>query len=301
MTAYDDQQQRIEELVREARLANLTRGELIRRAGAAGLLLGLPASLLGRAGRAAAANSALPPGTMRVAVAFTAAGTNDPLPGPGPEGRLRNNAVFNFLFAFTKTGQLVPSLATAATPNATATVWTIKLRSGVTFHDGSPLTADDVVYTFKRILDKKTKAEGYGDIGMVNAAGVRKIDPLTVHVPLKYAFSILPYQLTNSVPIIKNGATTFNPPIGTGAFKFVSGNGQKIVLAKNFDYWEPNLPGLDGAEIINIQDSTARLNALKTNQVDTIYPVDSTQIPVVSNSSNIKISVNRTGTICRST
>ena len=86
MTAYDDQQQKIEELVREARLANLTRGELLKRAGAAGLLLGLPASLLGRAGRAAAANSALPAGTMRVAVAFTAAGTNDPLPGPGPEG-----------------------------------------------------------------------------------------------------------------------------------------------------------------------------------------------------------------------
>ena len=107
-----------------------------------------------------------------------------------------------------------------------------QLRPGVTFHDGSPLTADDVVYTFKRILDKKTKAEGYGDIGMVNAAGVRKIDPLTVHVPLKYAFSIFPYQLTNSVPIIKNGATTFNPPIGTGAFKFVSGNGQKIVASK---------------------------------------------------------------------
>ena len=143
MTAYDDQQQKIEELVREARLANLTRGEMLQASGSRGPAPGSPGLAVGRAGRAAAPNSACPPGaTMRVAVAFTAAGTMTRCRVQGPEGRLRNNAVFDFLPVSRRTGQLVPSLATEATPNATATVSaTIKLRSGVTFHDGSPLSS----------------------------------------------------------------------------------------------------------------------------------------------------------------
>ena len=263
--------------------------------GSRGPAPGSPGLAVGRAGRAAAAEFRIARRHDGVAVAFTAAGTNDPLPGPGPEGRLRNNAVFNFLFVFTKTGQLVPSLATEATPNATATVWTIKLRSGVTFHDGSPLTADDVVYTFKRILDKKTKAQGYGDIGMVNAAGVRKIDP---HRPRPSEVRILDLSVSAHERCSDHQERS-NDLQSADRHRRVQVRERErpeIVLAKNPDYWEPNLPGLDGAEIVNIQDSTARLNALKTNQVDTIYPVDSTQIPVVSNSSNIKISVNKTGT-----
>jgi peptide/nickel transport system substrate-binding protein len=188
MTACDEHAHTIDQLVREARMGKLSRGELLKRAGAAGLAIGLPSALMAAVDEAEGAIAAAPRGTMRIGVAFSAAGSNDPLPGPGPEGRLRNNAVFNFLFAFTKTGQLIPSLAEEATPNSRATVWTIKLRDGVTFHDGSPLTADDVVYTFKRILQPKTKAEGAGDIGMVDASGIRKIDRLTVRIPLKYAF-----------------------------------------------------------------------------------------------------------------
>lgn len=235
---------------------------------------------------------------MRLGLPFGAASTTDPHPAPpGQQDTIRNFNVFNLLFWYKPEGELYPMLAESAEPNSDATVWTIRVKSGVLFHDGSPLTADDVIYSFRRILDEATKAEAIGALGMVDGAGLKKIDDLTVEVPLKYAFSILPNQLaTKGTSIIKAGTSSFDPPIGTGAFKFVSQDAQKVVLARNENYWVEGLPLLDGVEIINVPDATARLNGVKTGDLQAIYPVDSSQAATVKDDPAITLFTSKTAT-----
>jgi len=59
------------------------------------------------------------------------------------------------LIGFGNDAKLVPILAEEFSPNSEATLWTLKLKSGITFHDGKPLTVDDVIYSFQRIVDPK--------------------------------------------------------------------------------------------------------------------------------------------------
>ena len=76
-----------------------------------------------------------------------------------------------------------------------ATEWTFKLRPNVKFHNGQPLTADDVVYTLKRIQDPKTDSPVRPTIAMVSE--IEAVDPLTVRMKLSQPFADLPIQLTD--------------------------------------------------------------------------------------------------------
>ena len=287
------------DLLDQMRSGGLSRRELLERAGAAGL----DAAILAACGATSTQSSPKsssgpsgPSGTMRIALPFGTSNSLNPLPTPGVDGTFRNNSVFSYLWGYDSAGQLRSYLVDEAEPNSDASSWTIRLKSGVTFHDGTPLTADDVIYTIRQVLDPKTQAEGSALLAMVDGKNLSKVDKLTLRVPLLYPFSIFPYQFTYVVPIVKNGATSFNPPIGTGAFTFVSSNSQKIVMKRYPHYFEPGLPKLEGVELINIQDATARLDALKTGQVDAIYPADATQVAAAASDSSLQISFNKTGT-----
>jgi peptide/nickel transport system substrate-binding protein len=225
---------------------------------------------------------------------FGATSSYDPQPPADAVGRLRNWNIFDGLFEFDEGGKLVPALAQEATPNADATEWTVRLRSGVTFHDGHPFTADDVVYSLKRILNPKTQAEAFAQLGMVDARGIRKTDKLTVKIPLHYPFAILPEQLAviGSVMMVRNGERTFTPPIGTGAFMFETGNARGLTLKRNPNYWRSGLPRLDTVELVNIQDPTARLNAVSSGQVDAIDPVDPSQVAVARGNPHLTVFTN---------
>jgi peptide/nickel transport system substrate-binding protein len=235
---------------------------------------------------------------MRLAMPFGATSSYDPQTPADAVGRLRNYNLFDGLFQFDDAGQLAPALAEEASSNADATEWTLRLRSGVTFHDGRPFTADDVVYSLKRILDPKTKAEAFAQLGMIDARGIRKIDKTTVKIPLHQPFVILPTQLgaLGTVLMVPVGMSDFKHPIGTGPFMFVRGNSQKFVLKRNPHYWRPGLPRLDGVEVINIQDPTARLNAVLSGQVDAIDPVDPSQVAAAGANPKVTVFTNKTST-----
>lgn len=311
----DNHRSASEEFIEDVKAGRLSRRQILKTAGALGMLgsvSGLLAACSGSGGGSSSSTTGAPTtsgspspspspsggGIMRIGLPFGAASTNDPHPAPpGTQDVMRNFNVFNLLYWYEPEGQLMPMLAESAEANSGATIWTIRLKSGITFHDGSPLTADDVIYSFRRILDEKTKAEGAGALAMVDPAGLKKIDDLTVEVPLKYAFSILPNQLaTKGTSIIKAGTTSFDPPIGTGPFKFVSGDGQKVVLAKNENYWITGQPLLDGVEMINVQDATARLNGVKSGELQAIYPTDSSQAAAVKDDPAVTLFTSKTAT-----
>ncbi|PSO31035.1 ABC transporter substrate-binding protein [Bradyrhizobium sp. MOS002] len=167
-----------------------------------------------------------------------------------------------------------PDLAMSWEPNATLTEWTFKLRPGVTFHDGSPLTADDVVATINAILDPKTASPGRTNVGPIKE--VAAVDPLTVKFTLAGAYADLPVALTylnaRIVPAkviagdLASLATTAN---GTGPFKLASYEpDRRIVVERNPAYYDPARPYLDRIELLVYPDRTAEASAMISGEVD---------------------------------
>jgi peptide/nickel transport system substrate-binding protein len=168
-------------------------------------------------------------------------------------------------------GNIHPTLAESLEPNKDGTVWDIRLRPGVTWHDGSPLIAEDVMYWLNYIANPKSGAcLNFLPANFLNLKAMKKLDNLTVRLPLTRPMANLPAMFCQEgQALIKRGTTSFNHPIGTGPFEFVSWTpGQNSVFKRNPNYWQNGLPYIDTLEMVSIPDQTARLNALIGGQVD---------------------------------
>jgi peptide/nickel transport system substrate-binding protein len=276
----------------------ISRRQILKSAGALGALMpisGLLSPIL-----LSEAGAAKPGGTLRVGTPFGAASVLDPhVAPPGNQDVMRNFNVFDLLFWYDKSGKLYPKIAESCESNKSATVWTLKIKSGVKFHDGSTLTVDDVIYSIKRIQDPKTAAEARSTLAMIDGSLLRRIDAYTLEIPMLYPYSILPNQFaTKGVSIIKAGTTSFESLNGTGPYKYVSGDAQKVILSRNANCWiGGGRPYLDTVEIINVPDAAARLNGLKTGALDTIYPTTAADGKAVASDSNIIVFTSQTGTM----
>jgi peptide/nickel transport system substrate-binding protein len=165
------------------------------------------------------------------------------------------------------------ALAESFEPNEDATVWTVKLRPGIKWHDGKPLTADDVIYSLRYAGRPDSASAAAYLVRRIDLKNLKKLDQLTVRIPLTTAIASLPnwLALPYGMVIIQQGATDFAHPIGTGPFKFVKWTkGRSATLVRNPDYWESGRPYLDGLSFVELPDSTARVNAILSNQVDAI-------------------------------
>jgi len=140
---------------------------------------------------------------------------------------------------------LQPALATSWTPNSTADVWTFKIRQGVTFHNGAPLTADDVVYTYQLQTNPSGKSNALSAFGGVLVpSGVKKVDDQTVAFHLAAPNGNFPY-LTSSdnynmiiIPKGYNPASWESSFIGTGPFKLGSYTAKSgATFTRNASYW----------------------------------------------------------------
>src|SRR3984885_6560931 len=134
-------------------------------------------------------------------------------------------------------------LAEEMTPNKDATVWTIRLRKGGEFHNGKPLTADDLIYSINRVINPKSPGEAANALSGIIANKIKKLDNLTITVPFSKPYSTFPQSLANNITVYVL-PTDFNPkkPIGTGPFKLASFNpGQQTVLGRNENNWNAPL------------------------------------------------------------
>jgi peptide/nickel transport system substrate-binding protein len=208
----------------------------------------------------------------------------------GYEGdRFVGNQIYDALTRFnllqsTAIPQIIPDLATSWAPNSTATSWTFKLRTGVTFQDGTPFNADAVIFTLNRDYDPKFKyySATVGAEAASLTSGVKsykKIDESTVQITTKTPDSHLPSDLAtlympSPTAVEKEGNTEFNlKPVGTGPFEFVSEvTGQQLVLGPNEHYWA-GAPKLSRLILKPIPDPSARIAALRSGEVNWIeYP-----------------------------
>lgn len=160
-------------------------------------------------------------------------------------------------------------LAEEITPDSNATNWTVRVRPGVTFHNGKPLTAEDVRYSFARIMNPRAPMPGAASLPGLDVAGIRILDKRTVRIPFKKPYSpfieVLPNYYFFVVPV------DFNPkqPIGTGPFKYKSFSpGVSSIFDRYGDYWQSGFPYVDELQISEFADETSQVNALVANNID---------------------------------
>jgi peptide/nickel transport system substrate-binding protein len=204
-------------------------------------------------------------GTLRVS-AFPIAQT-DPAQISSDSEVLIANHVYDYLIDVDAENQIQPRLATDWTRSEDGLRYTFTLAEGVTFHDGSSLTAADVVYTFRRLRDTEglPTTDLYSNITSMEATG-----DLEVTFTLSDTNPFLLYDLSdNHALIIKEGteeATDFN---GTGPFRVVDYQPEnRIVMEANEDYFIEEQPHLQGLEIIFFNEQSASASALRGGQID---------------------------------
>jgi len=195
--------------------------------------------------------------------------------------------LYDALLGWDANYQLKNLLAEEVTPNGDATVWTVKLRQGVVFHNGQTMTADDVIYSYNRIMDPKNPKMGATQLAALKPSGMKKLDDYTVQFTLDSPNSVF----DEAMAVYGNTIVPqdFNPkhPIGTGPFKLNSFSpGQQIAYTANTDYWGDG-PHVDDLTIIEFSDPTARVNAFLGGQVDAITNLPSSQIKVVQGAGHL--------------
>jgi peptide/nickel transport system substrate-binding protein len=188
-----------------------------------------------------------------------------------------------------------PGLAEGWEISEDGTSYMFVLREGVTFHDGTPLKASDVKFTFERLVDPATASTGASELASMKSIEVNddRTVVMTLHAPDASLLATLAGGTTviYSEEFVKaNNNDISQVANGTGPFKFVEYvPNTRIVLERNENYWEEGLPYLDGIEMTIASDDTARTAAVVTGTVDFIEYAPLRDIPALESDPSLKL------------
>lgn len=263
-------------------------------------VMGVTAACGGSGGGAPAAMSG-PTGPPKRGGSFTlgASGgastdTLDPHNGLTSTDAARLRLLYDPLVALDHQGKVEYVLAESITPDATATSYVIKVRDGVVSHDGQPFGAADVLWNFKRIVDKKL--EGATPIGPIDFAATKILDATRLQLVYKTPFSILVDTLAG-LPFFYQAARSWavGNYVGTGAFKYQSFQpGVQSTFVRNDRYWDGDLPYLDKVTVLNMADETTQVNALLAGQVDAIDYLSAQSVQQLKSAGKV-LTISQTG------
>lgn len=170
-------------------------------------------------------------------------------------------------------GGLEPKVAESYSSTPDAKTWTFKIRKGITFSNGKPVTPKDVLATLQRHSGADSKS---GALGIMRGIESLSVDGDSVVIGLTTPNADLPYLMTDYHLMIQPDGGVDDPAaaIGTGAYILKEHEmGVRFVFEKNPDYWDPNLGNASTVEVLVINDDTARTAALQSGQVDMINRV----------------------------
>lgn len=278
----------------------LTRRELVR-AGAAGAILMGSGGLLGSDTARAALTQSLAPqakrgGTLRVGIAggsptddFDMAHIN------GPSATVRAQTFYETVPFLDGQFRLHDDfLADEFTPNRTADVWTVRLKQGVEFHNGKTATAEDLLFSIKRLLDPKSGATAAGQLTAIDLKRTKALDKRTVRFVLKTPQSFFDYLLSDIVYLVPVG---YDPkkPVSTGPWRFKSFQPARQTVLTRFENYHGTPAYADQLVMTELPDDTARVNALISGQVDVINQVPFPNVRQLKGQSGIQVAVSPTG------
>jgi len=234
------------------------------------LVFGLISGGLASCGRTSSAS-----GVLRVGndAGFGGAETMDPYDGNRTWPTI--NMVFDRLIGVDKDFSPIAELAQSWSSNEDLNEWTIKLREGVKFHDGSDFDADDVVYSINRMIDPEFDSPIRAVLGVITTA--LKVSDFEVKLTLATGEADLPLLLADYRALmtpVDSQATIGKNPIGTGPFKMeiFDPAGTTVLLAnENYFFGQPKLERI---EVITFADSQSAAQALAGDQVDLLLAID---------------------------
>ena len=199
-----------------------------------------------------------------------------------------NHGLWNCLAEWGEDGKPHPELAEAWEPAGGAKEWIFKLRKGVTFSNGKEFTADDAIYSLN-LHRGDTKSGGASSVKAVT--DIKKIDDHQIQISLDAPDADLPSSLTDyHILMVPDGFKDWAKPVGTGAFVLDAFDpGVRIKVKKVRPYWKEGRGHLDAVDLTVINDSSARLNALISGQIDAINRVDHKAVALLSKTPRIQV------------
>lgn len=284
-------------------MTDLTRRDFVR-AGAAGAIVLGSGAFLGELGsdaaRAALAQNFAPAakrgGTLRVGIAggsptddFDMAHIN------GPSATVRAQAFYETVSFLDGQFRLHDDfLADEFKPNAAADVWTVRLKQDIEFHNGKTATADDLLFSIKRLLDPKSGATAAGQLTAIDLKQTKKLDKRTVRFVLKTPQSFFDYLLSDIVYLVPAG---YDPkkPVSTGPWRFKSFQPARQTVLTRFENYHGIPAFADQLVMTELPDDTARVNALISGQVDVINQVPYPNVAQLKGQSGVQVAVSPTG------
>jgi peptide/nickel transport system substrate-binding protein len=212
-----------------------------------------------------------PKGGGTLTVGWTGGSASDTIDGFNPITAIdygRTPALHEQLVRW-EPGGVESRLAEEFSANADGTLWTIRIRSGLTFHNGKPVTADDLIFSFQYMLNPKAPTVGTAAMVAVDPHGLKKLDSRTIQIKMTTPQTTFKDQLANTTfPVVPVG---YNPkqPIGCGPFKLVSFTpGQQSVMERFPGYYLSPMPYFDRLVIQDFPTSTSQVNALTGGQIN---------------------------------
>jgi ABC-type transport system substrate-binding protein len=212
-------------------------------------------------------------GSLTYGTAAEIDGFYPPLNHWDTNGFLYAHSVYDPLMAVAADGTVKPYLAQSLTSNANTDLWTMTLRPGVKFHDGSTFDASVLVANYNELKNSPLTGIVFQRVKSVTATG-----PLTVEYQLDDSYPAFPAAFTSQIghPFAlsminqaKSSSTGTITPVGTGPFIYSSWVvNDHFTVTRNPHYWQPNYPYLDQITFRPIPDDTQRESTLRTGGVD---------------------------------
>lgn len=203
--------------------------------------------------------------------------------------------IFDPLFEVDVRGQVVPHLVERFTASPDARVYTLVIRPGVTFHDGTPLDAEAVAFNLNRVRDPKNACRCLSVVA--NIEDVRAVGPLTVEVRLKSPSATLPAVLTDTpgmmvspTAVRRDPEAIASNPVGTGPFMMKEWiKGDRVTLVRNPNYWRKGLPHLDQVTYRPIANDESRHATMLSGGIQLNQTPGAKAILEAQRSANLKV------------
>ena len=215
--------------------------------------------------------------TVAVASTFT---TTDPYDANDTLSQAVAKSFYQGLYGFDKDMKMVPVLAESYTASKDGLVYTVKLKTGIKFHDNTPFNAEAVKATFDRVTNPDNKLKRYNLYK--NITKTEALDATTVRFTLKEPFSPFINTLAHPSGVIISPAALAQygnkgiaqHPVGTGPFKFVEWKATDYLKVEKFDgYWKKGYPKVDSITWRPVVDNNTRAAVMQTNEAHFAFPV----------------------------
>jgi glutathione transport system substrate-binding protein len=229
-----------------------------------------------------------------VASQFT---TTDPYDANDTLSQAMAKSFYEGLFGFDKDMKLIPVLAEGYEVSKDGLVYTIKLRKGIKFQDGTDFKADAVKVCLDRVTNPENKLKRYG-LYNNNIAKVEAVDDYTARITLKTPFSPFISQLAHPSTVMisptalkkwGNKDIAFHP-VGTGPFEFVEWKQTDYLKVKKFDgYWRKGYPKVDTITWKPVVDNNTRAALMQTGEAHFTFPVPYEVAEVLKNKPDLEV------------